>query len=82
MTKKYFQNFQKMKIFEIFFIIHFEIFSLQKSKFQKKSQKHFDDFFSSKKNFFLELKKKSDHSFDAEKAYLSIGGIFRAIRVV
>jgi len=28
----------------------------------------------------LELKKNLGHSFDAEKAYLSIGGIFRAIR--
>ena len=28
----------------------------------------------------LKLKKKVDYSFDAELSYLSIGGIFRAIR--
>ena len=34
----------------------------------------------SKKYFFSESKKKVDYSFDAKKLYLSIGGIFRAIR--
>ena len=42
--------------------------------------KMFDDFFfTPKKLFFSELKNIFVHSFDAEKAYLSIGGIFRAI---
>ena len=45
--------------------------------------------FFSKHNFFstyvffmkkLKLKKKVEYSFDAELSYLSIGGIFRAIR--
>ena len=29
--------------------------------------------------FFLKLKKKIGYSFDAEKSYLSIGGVFRVI---
>ena len=45
---------------------------------------HFYDFFlknfsTQKKYFFSELKKKVDYSVDAEKHYLSIGGIFGAI---
>ena len=38
--------------------------------------------FWSKKIFFVGVEKKIDNSFDAEKAYLSIGGIFRAIRAL
>ena len=41
------------------------------------SSKIFPRFFSSKKN---EVEEKMGNRFDAEKSYLSIGGVFRAIR--
>ena len=49
--------------------------------FFEKMSRFFSEIFCRKKYFFLELKKKVVYSFDAEKADLSIGGIFGAIRV-
>ena len=75
---------QKSQI-SIFFNFLVEIFTFWPTFFEnlekKSSRENF--FFAPKKYFrkiiFLELKKKLGYSFDAEKAYLSIGDIFRAI---
>ena len=48
---------------------------------QKCSKKTSHIFFQRKKNIFLELEDFFVYSFDAENAYLSIGGILGAIRV-
>ena len=50
-------------------------------KFSSFFQKYFFIFYViEKNNIFFEVEKKNGYSFDAEKSYLSIGGVFRAIR--
>ena len=87
------QNFKNYEIFknkiffENFFFRKFDFFWF--SGFSKKNFKKFENFgkkikkkffLITKKNFFFEVKKNLRPGSDAEKPYLSIGAIFRAIR--
>ena len=65
----------EMKNSEIFFQYNFHL-KCSKIIFFKNSK----IFFIEKNKYFFEVEKKNGYSFDAEKSYLSIGGVFRAIR--
>ena len=83
MSLENFEMFQNQKIFNEksqILVLKFVIFHWKFSDFGTFRNFRATFFFEPKKYFFLELKKKSGQSSEAEKPYLSIARVFSSIR--